>query len=200
MTKSPAAVKRSKYGRFFCSPQCSTIFYQEHKDLFVHGPAPTKNVVSCEYCGGETTKHQSVLSRNKHVFCSHRCSILFGPDYKQPGNQRSKLELWLEEQLGELYPDVQFEFNSRDEINAELDIYIPSLKLAFELNGPFHYEPIHGQERLAATTNNDKRKVIACYEQGIELCVIDTSHQKKMTPKNSQPFLDIITSIIAQRL
>ena len=81
-----------------------------------------------------------------------------------------------------------------------MDIYIPSLKLAFELNGIFHYEPIYGEDKLAANINNDKRKVIACYEQGIELCIIDTSHQKRFTDKSSQPFLDIITNIINQRL
>ena len=33
-------------------------------------------------------------------------------------------------------------------INSELDVYVPSLNLAFELNGIFHYEPIYGEKKL----------------------------------------------------
>jgi len=47
-----------------------------------------------------------------------------------------------------LYPDLVIHFNKKDAINSELDIYIPSLKLAFELNGIFHYEPIFGKENF----------------------------------------------------
>ena len=78
----------------------------------------------------------------------------------------------------------------------ELDIYIPSLKLAFELNGIYHYEPIHGSDKLNKIQNNDNRKFQACAEQGISLCIIDTSSQSYFKENTSEKFLKIIINII----
>ena len=91
---------------------------------------------------------------------------------------------------------MELHFNRKDAIGSELDIYIPSLKLAFELNGIFHYEPIYGDKKLNETQANDGNKFQACQAAGISLCVIDTSGQKYFKPASSQRFLDIITQII----
>ena len=85
-------------------------------------------------------------------------------------------------------------------IDAELDIYIPSLNLAFELNGIFHYEPIFGEKKLNSTKNNDKRKFQACLEKNIELCIIDTSTQKYFKENTSKIYLDIILKITDNKL
>jgi hypothetical protein len=108
--------------------------------------------------------------------------------------------VWLEEQLTLCYPSLDFHFNRKDAINAELDIYIPSLKLAFELNGLFHYEPIFGADKLAQIQNNDERKYQACIEHGIELCLIDVSSFKNFKEKGAMTFLIGIKSIIDQKL
>ena len=76
------------------------------------------------------------------------------------------------------YPNLEIHYNRKDAINSELDIYIPELELAFELNGIFHYEPIYGAEKLQQIQNNDDRKFQACLEKGISLCIIDTSSLK----------------------
>ena len=81
-------------------------------------------------------------------------------------------------------------------MNSELDIYIPSLKLAFELNGIFHYEPIYGEDKLNKVKNNDGRKYQACFENKIELCIIDVSGSKNFKPERDKKYLDIIISII----
>ena len=106
----------------------------------------------------------------------------------------------MEEQLRSRYPDLGFKFNKTDAIDAELDIYIPSLKLAFEMNGIFHYEPIYGDKKLASTKSNDHRKMLACAERGIELCVIDNSSMKNFKPLKAQKYLDIITCIVDQAI
>jgi hypothetical protein len=99
-----------------------------------------------------------------------------------------------------LFPGLKFHFNRRDTINAELDIYVPSLRLAFELNGIFHYEPIYGPEKLGRIRNNDERKVLACAEHGIGLCVVDISSVKYFKPIKAQKFLDIVANLIRTKL
>ena len=78
----------------------------------------------------------------------------------------------------------------------ELDIYIPSMKIAFELNGPIHYIPIFGQERLERTQNSDYQKLQKCQELGIGVYVLDVSKEKRFTEKRGQKFLDIIKQVL----
>jgi hypothetical protein len=164
----------------FCSPQCTI----------------TKQEVQCVQCDKIFSKSLSQIKKTKNNFCSKSCAGLYNSTHKTHGTRRSKLELYLEQQLTSLYPYIKFQFNKKDIINSELDIYIPSLKLAFELNGIFHYEPIFGTNKLSQTQNNDQRKFQACIEQGISLCIIDTSKQKYFKESTSKEFLSIITDII----
>jgi hypothetical protein len=105
----------------------------------------------------------------------------------------------LQQKLPKLYPDLEFHFNRKDAINSELDIYIPSLQLAFELNGIYHYEPIHGEEKLNQIQNNDNRKFAACIENNISLCIIDASIMKNFKEHKANDFLNIIKNVINQK-
>lgn len=106
----------------------------------------------------------------------------------------------MEQQLTSLYPKLEIHYCRRDTINSELDVYIPSLRLAFEYNGIFHYEPIHGEERLAGIINNDKRKYQACLEHGIELCIIDTTRMRYCVPSRMGWVLDIVKDLINKKM
>lgn len=172
----------------FCSKKC--------KDLSQN----TSMKVECKNCNKKFNKQISDIKRSKNNFCSHPCSATYNNRNKKHGTRRSKLEVWLESQLTEKYPNLEILYNRSDAIQSELDIYIPSLSLAFELNGIFHYEPIYGQAKLASIQNNDERKFQACLERGIELCIIDTSHQKYFKEQTSKKFLNIITNIIGYKL
>lgn len=158
--------------------------------------------VPCGECGKNLTVSARLLrrSKSKKVFCDHSCAGTYSNTHKTKGTRVSKLERWLAEQLVRLYPELNFHFNRKDAIESELDIYIPSLKLAFELNGIFHYEPIFGARQLEGVQNNDRRKFAACAERGIGLCVIDTSKQAYFKPSTSQKYLDIIVKIINDAL
>ena len=92
------------------------------------------------------------------------------------------------------------DFNKKDAINSELDIFIPSFNIAFELNGIFHYEPIFGYKKFQQIQNNDNRKFQACLEKNIELVIIDSSQLKYFKPKNAMKYLDIITNIINKKI
>lgn len=176
--------KRTKKQRGFCSLNCS--------NLFLSPPV----IVLCEQCGKKFRKQPSQIKRSKHNFCCHSCAAIYSNAHKTKGTRVSKLEKWFQAVLPQIYPNIPFEFNLKNTINGELDIYIPSLKLAFEINGVFHYEPIYGKEKLSSMQTNDSRKMQACLEHNIELCIIDTSALKYFKENKAAKYLDIIKSII----
>ena len=170
----------------------------KHCRLAVRGHSEKKECV-CSNCNTIFLKKVKDIKRTKNDFCSSSCAASFNNKNKKYGIRRSKLEQYIEEKLHGIYPNLEIHFNRKDAINSELDIYIPSLKLAFELNGIFHYEPIHGDKRLSQIQNNDNRKFQACLEKGIELCIIDTSSQKYFKESKSLEFLKIILNIINKK-
>ena len=190
MKKAITQELNHKRGRCkFCSPECNN----QYNNI------KTKQTVTCLNCKTNFEKSQAEIKKSPNHFCSKSCAAIYRNAHKTHGTRRSKLEIHLEEQLSLLFPDLPIEYNRKDTINSELDIYIPSLKLAFELNGIFHYEPIYGSDKLNQIQNNDNRKFQACLEQSIELCIIDASGLKYFKPTNAQKYLDIIVNIINQR-
>lgn len=178
--------------KFFCCRKCKGAYKAFKVEL---------TCLQCNSIFQRTESHRDdKRKKSTNVFCSSSCAAIYNNTHKTTGTRRSKLESWLEEQLIILYPNLDFKFNSKEEINSELDIYIPSLKLAFELNGIFHYEPIYGSEKLTSIQNNDHRKFAACQDANISLCIIDCSSHKYVTPKSSQKYLDIISNIINSKL
>lgn len=193
--------------RFVCQ-NCSTEFFKPKrvvngiKSGSIHHPKfcshkcyrETQRVdTQCKHC--KKTINRTIHQSKFRLYCSQECYHL-----GKTRSKVSKLEIFLQASLIKLYPGLDFVFNGRDAINSELDIYIPSLKLAFELNGIFHYEPIFGDKVLNQVTNNDKRKFQACLERGIELCIIDSSKQRTVNDKTCLPYLDIIKNIINSKL
>ena len=176
-------VNQRKQARF-CSKECQ----DEHRSQ--------KITINCTNCHKEFKIRQCEFKKSKNHFCSRSCSVTYNNKHKTKGCRRSKLEMFLETKLTTLYPSLKFHFNRKDAINSELDIYVPSLKLAFELNGIFHYEPIYGQDKLSQIQNNDNRKFQACIESGIELCIIDTSKHKYFKEQSSNQFLNIIIDVL----
>lgn len=160
----------------------------------------TKKLVICKQCGKEFLKKPCEIRDTNNNFCSRSCSTSYGNAHKKTGSNRSKLEIWIEGQLSNLYPDLKILYNNSSIIGAELDIYIASLNLAFELNGILHYEPIFGENKLIQTQKNDQNKFQLCQNKGISLCIIDTSSQKYFKENSSKKYLDIITNIISKNI
>ncbi len=180
------ALRNTKDKCKYCNLKCSA--QQKSKNH--------NKTVNCKQCDKEFIKLVNQIKKTKNNFCSKSCAGTYNSTHKTHGTRRSKVELWLEEQLIILYPNLHLDFNKKDAINSELDIYIPSLKLAFELNGIFHYEPIYGQDKLNKIQNNDNRKLQACADNGISFCIIDISSLSYFKPAKVQKYLDIIIKII----
>lgn len=174
----------------FCSSVC-------------RGKAVNKSVTDdCGFCGSQCTRQLKEYkgSKSGKIFCNRSCAAKYNNTHKVTGSRRSKIEIWIEQQLGILFPKLNILFNDKTTINSELDIYIPSLSLAFELNGIFHYEPIYGQQKLNKIQTNDKNKFYLCQQHNIDLCIIDISQMIHFKPSKAQKFLDIIFSIISSSL
>lgn len=182
--------QRHKSEKLNCKPFCS------QKCLGKYRLTINYKDINCTHCNIQLRKRISTITNNN--FCSQSCAGTYTNLHKTAGTKVSKLEKWMQSQLIKKYPNLDFIFNGKDIINSELDIYIPSLKLAFELNGIFHYEPIYGERKLNQIKNNDNRKFQACAENGISLCIIDTSGQKYFKIDSSMKYLKIIVDIIAE--
>ncbi len=171
----------------FCSIKCS------------NSSRITKQEVKCKNCNKDFFKIVSQIKKTINSFCCSSCAATFNNTHKTKGYRRSKFEIYLEQILPSKYPNLEFHFNRKDAINSELDIYIPTINLAFELNGVFHYEPIYGADKLKQIQNNDNRKFQACLERNIELCIIDVSTMEYFKIDKCQKYLNIITDIIEKK-
>lgn len=183
---SPSNSKRNTFR--FCSQKCKHLFYT------------TAIECECGHCHKKVMRTPSHLKQIKNAFCSKSCAASYNNTHKTTGSRRSKLELWLKTKLSELYPSLEILYCDKQTVNAELDIYVPSLKLAFEINGIYHYEPIYGKDKFLQIQNNDNRKFQACLERDIELVIIDASSLTYFKERNCQKYLDIIKKIISDKL
>lgn len=182
-------LKSVKFTLDTCSQKCAGLFKSKRK------------TVTCLNCNKEFLKKEAELKRSLNSFCSNSCSALHQhKTSSRHGHRRSKLEIWTENHLKTLYPDLNIVFNNRTAIGLELDVYIPSLKLAIEINGIIHYKPIHGVSILEKVQNRDLSKIARCKEKDINLYIIDTQDHFYPTLKNSQKYLNIITNLIEENI
>lgn len=137
-----------------------------------------KVTVSCTNCGKIYKKGYYECKRYSNNFCKSSCCAIYNNKHRTTGFKVSKLELYLQKHLIEdRYSSLIFSFNDRHICDGyELDIYIPSLKLGFEINGIFHYKPIFGQDKLDNIVRKDIIKNSICKNKNIDLITIkDTS-------------------------
>jgi len=135
-------------------------------------------------------------SIRKIKFCSKSCATTFNNKNKKTGTRISKLERYIQKYLVENVKE-EVVFNSKKIIGSELDIYFPKLKLAFEINGVFHYRPIFGEEKFQRIIAMDKIKKDRCIENNIKLIIINTDTQLQFSKISSQCFINIILENLA---
>ncbi len=169
----------------YCSNLCS-----------IAATITTRKLINCKNCNKEVTKTLHEIKTSKNQFCSQSCAATYNNKHKKYGIRRSKLEKLIEQELNIIYPYIKIDYNKKDKINSELDIYIPSLNIAIELNGIFHYKPIYGLEKFNKIIINDINKIKECNKNNIKLYTIDTSTHSRVNKKTSIKYINKIVGII----
>lgn len=85
--------------------------------------------------------------------------------------------------VADAWPGGDWQFNTRPAFligkrkhPLELDIYSPTLKLAFEYNGAQHYRPLDGQANFASQQSRDATKRKLCAKEGVLLISLWRRH------------------------
>lgn len=123
--------------------------------------------MQCKNCGK--------ITKNK-FFCCRECKQEY--KFKHSRKKRSKLEKYLVKQIKTEFKNLKVISNDREVLheNLELDIYLPDINIAFEINGKMHYEFIkYFHHKLINFINQqvrDNRKRLLCYQNNIQLIII----------------------------
>jgi hypothetical protein len=198
---SKEIVSKPSENKIYCNHKCAATASNRKRSEAVR----IKNTFTCITCNKICYSEPAKL--NKRKFCSNACrskikkeilccycNKLFSPTSKKSkfcsgicrnkvNNQniignRSKAEILLENTITQTFPDLTVLYNDRKMLNGlELDVYIPSLNLAIEWNGIFHYKQIKGS-LLERYNIKDRQKLKLCKQLGIKLIVVKdlTSH------------------------
>lgn len=134
----------------------------------------------------------NINKNTETFFCSKKCSMTSLNRASKTSTSKSSHEVILKELIQKKYPEFDVIQNDRTVLpeNLEIDIWIPSINLAIELNGPCHFYPIYGEHRLQQTRGNDIRKVLFAQLQNINLLVVDTSSLKSKSKLSVEKFIN----------
>jgi hypothetical protein len=222
--KSPYILKRNKNN--FCSKECSYKFKIKKIEVFCNncGIATLKSIdqivnykklfcciecknayhskkveVVCLACKKVFLKDLYEVNRRPRNCCSPECFKIVNKYHKNWSTNRSKLECAIEAHICNMYP-FEIIYN-KTHIGYELDIHIPSLSLAIELNGIFHKKAIYGMKKLLSVQKTDREKAEECKKRNIKLIVIDVSEDgssKKIQLQRIEEVIEIIDNRIQE--
>ena len=179
--------KRTKHN--FCSKKCKG----KYNTL-------TNTVeIKCECCNKIFKRVKSQLKRSKSgkIFCSQSCAATYNNKLKRK-SRRSKIEEKFYNLLVKEFSNLNILANDKTMLNGlEVDVSIPSLKLAIEWNGIVHFKPIYGQTKLDKIQTRDTEKLKIASNKNINLIVIpDLVSNDKILQKAFNDVKDIINKLI----
>ena len=171
-SKKKHDIKRYNLKKLFCSETC-------------HNKYVTKDNVTtlCHQCSKIIirTKGNRKTNKSGFFFCSSSCAASFNNTLKRK-SRRSKIEKELFNLLEQTFPNLKFIPNDKTMLGGlEVDIAVPSLKLAIEWNGIVHFKPIYGQIKLDKVQSIDQKKLLLAQQKDINLIVISDFKSDKQT-------------------
>jgi very-short-patch-repair endonuclease len=116
---------------------------------------------------------------------------------RKASKEGSKTELFLLKALKEHNIEVVFHKKSLiRNTNLELDMFLPSIKTAIEIDGPSHFFPIWGEEVLQKTIASDNEKNGLLLSSGYKIIRIKNL-AKKLSQKRKRDILSMVLDAIA---
>ena len=144
--------------------------------------------IKCPTCGTIFVKPDT----SKQIFCTKSCRAKAINRTCFTG-KRSQPEKYLEQALSKKFPHLVIHYNDREILNGlELDVYIPSINVAIEWNGIFHYLDIR-EGHLEKQIKKDALKKELCNEKGIKLIVVkDTTSKPAFVIQETEKIIEQI--------
>lgn len=158
----------------FCSNEC----FIDWQRFIPNDP------LRCASCGEIIDKTLNIEFGGRH-FCSQYCLERYKKYLERTENSvpklRSSVEYYCEQFIKLMWPQLEVQFNTRDQLdcNLELDIWFPTLRFAVEINGIYHYRAVKHRDsvlndRVEKIAQKDQLKRQICQNKNIDLLQIDT--------------------------
>ena len=102
---------------------------------------------------------------------------------RKSAKEGSKLEKFFQEKLSQAGFSVRVHEVIIPAENLEIDLYIPDLKTIIEVDGPSHFLPIWGEDKLQKQINADLRKSCALLSKGYAVVRVKSLGQESLSKR-----------------
>ena len=109
----------------------------------------------------------------------------------------SKLQHFLLSELGK--HKIKVEFHKEHWLqnhNLQIDLYLPTYKVAIEVDGPSHFKPVWGQENLARNIKADQQKTGLILQSN--LVMVRIKQDKSLTQRYMRTILQKLLGLLDQ--
>ena len=107
----------------------------------------------------------------------------------------SKMEKWVKDRLEEAGFFVRMHVLIIPAENLEIDLYIPELKTIIEVDGPSHFLPIWGEDKLQKQVNADLRKSGSLLSKGYAVIRLKSLGQESLA-KREEMLSSVVDEVI----
>ena len=182
-TRIKGYLRKRKHEIICCSNQCRSKYWGKIIS------ERNRIIYNCKQCGKEFNRIACRDKRGTNKFCSPSCAGKYVAKNCRTSSKRSKAEVFLCELIKKDFPSLIISENNHNILPSklEIDIFIKHKNLAIEVNGPFHYFPIFGQDYLDKIHNKDIKKQNEILALKINLIILDISNF--LTLKQTKSFI-----------
>ena len=106
----------------------------------------------------------------------------------------SKMEKHIASEIRKLGYKVELHKKIIPKENLEVDLYVPELNTIIEVDGPSHFYPIWGQEKLEKQMNADLRKSGTLLSKGYAILRVKSCGEESLAEKNR------LTNIVLEKI